>query len=142
MLDHASERQIGVGRNRGALPTCSIHVGSLVRRYRTQGLTGPGVYPQCVPAAGEPAHLLLWPDTRTYGQKTAAAPTLSQVELEILQDAANGFTCQESAMMRGKSTETVKSQRKSVMSKLGARNMTQAVGNGSGIGLISIEQAA
>jgi len=142
VLDHTPETRIDVGDVAGALPMCSIHVGSLVRRYRTQGLKGPGVYPQCVPAAGEPAHLLSWSDARTYSQKAGSDATLSPVELDVLRDAANGLTCQESAKLRAKSTETVKSQRKSVMTKLGARNMTQAVGTGSAIGLISVEQAA
>ncbi len=31
------------------LPTCPMHPGSLIRRYRTHGPNGPGVYPQCVP---------------------------------------------------------------------------------------------
>lgn len=142
VLDHPSENRIDAGDNAGALPTCSIHVGSLVRRYRTQGLKGPGVYPQCVPVEGEPAHLLSWSDARTYRQKAGSDAMLSPVELDVLRDAANGLTCQESAKLRAKSTETVKSQRKSVMTKLGARNMTHAVGTGSAIGLICAEQAA
>jgi hypothetical protein len=46
----------------------------------------------------------------------------------VLEDAANGLTTRQSASNRSKSAETVKSQRTSVLAKLGARNMVQAVG--------------
>ncbi len=45
----------------------------------------------------------------------------------MLEDAANGLTTRQSARSRSKSPETVKSQRTSVLTKLGARNMVQAV---------------
>jgi DNA-binding NarL/FixJ family response regulator len=53
---------------------------------------------------------------------------LTPSEREVLGDAADGFTVRESARRRQKSTETVKTQRKRIMLKLGARNITQAVG--------------
>jgi DNA-binding NarL/FixJ family response regulator len=53
---------------------------------------------------------------------------LSRSELDVLEDAANGLTTRQSASNRSKSAETVKSQRTSVLAKLGARNMVQAVG--------------
>jgi hypothetical protein len=34
------------------VPWCSDHPDSLVRRFRTHGPNGPGVYPQCVPNGG------------------------------------------------------------------------------------------
>ena len=52
---------------------------------------------------------------------------LSRSELDVLEDAANGLTTRQSAISRCKSAETVKSQRTSVLAKLGARNMVQAV---------------
>ncbi len=52
---------------------------------------------------------------------------LSRSELDVLEDAANGLTTRQSALGRCKSAETVKSQRTSVLAKLGARNMVQAV---------------
>ena len=52
---------------------------------------------------------------------------LSRSELDVLEDAANGLTTRQSALGRCKSPETVKSQRTSVLAKLGARNMVQAV---------------
>jgi DNA-binding CsgD family transcriptional regulator len=110
------------------MPSCATHPGSLVRRYRTQGTTGPGVYPQCVPSDGDAPHLLEWPSE-------PVAPVVVQHDLEVLTasemdvlaDAANGLTRGESAAKRCKGPETVKSQRRSILLKLGARNMAQAV---------------
>jgi DNA-binding CsgD family transcriptional regulator len=110
-----------------ALPTCTAHPGATVRRYRTHGPNGPGVYPQCVPP-GEVPHLLAWPGmTRTVvtGSETSV---LSPSEYDVLEDASAGMTVGESAVHRSKSPETVKSQRRAVLLKLGARNMAQAVG--------------
>jgi DNA-binding NarL/FixJ family response regulator len=45
----------------------------------------------------------------------------------VLDDAANGLTVKQSAVSRCKGSETIKSQRRSVLLKLGARNMAQAV---------------
>jgi DNA-binding NarL/FixJ family response regulator len=57
----------------------------------------------------------------------ADARTLSQSERDVLEDAAEGLTVLESARARFKGTETVKTQRRSILLKLGARNMTHAV---------------
>jgi DNA-binding CsgD family transcriptional regulator len=110
-----------------AMPSCSTHPGSFVRRYRTQGPAGPGVYPQCVPADGDAPHLLGWDD-----EPAAAAPRgdlnmLTRTEMDVLTDAANGLTRAESAAKRFKGSETIKTQRRSILLKLGARNMAQAV---------------
>jgi DNA-binding NarL/FixJ family response regulator len=67
---------------------------------------------------------------------------LSPSELEVLQDAANGLTVPESASRRIKSPETVKSQRRSILMKLGARNMAHAVATAVTARLIEIERAA
>lgn len=111
-----------------ATPVCSIHPDSLVRRYRTHGPTGPGVYPQCVPADGEQPHLLAWGEAQRAPVSRSDASGLSQSERGVLIDAANGMTVIETAVSRSKSPETVKTQRRSILLKLGARNMAQAVG--------------
>ncbi|MEO9175425.1 MAG: helix-turn-helix transcriptional regulator [Gaiellales bacterium] len=114
------------------LPTCPAHPGSLIRRYRTHGPNGPGVYPQCVPAGDGAAHLLAWPNAQRTTQSMADTTALSLSERQVLDDAAHGMTVNETALNRSKSPETVKSQRRSILLKLGARNMAQAVGMMSG----------
>jgi DNA-binding CsgD family transcriptional regulator len=52
---------------------------------------------------------------------------MTAVEREILADAAAGLTMVESATKRDKGLETVKSQRRNILIKLDARNMTHAV---------------
>ena len=112
-------RSSSVPTDAHALPSCSLHPAALVRRYRSHGPNGPGVYPQCVPGGNEQ------PRFRYEQHKTVL---LTQSEREVLGDAADGLTVRESARRRQKSTETVKTQRKRIMLKLGARNITQAVG--------------
>ena len=111
-----------------AMPACAVHAGSLVRRYRTQGPAGPGVYPQCVPSNGDAPHLLGWLDESALVEPHAKLQVLTVTEMEVLTDAANGLTRAESAVKRCKGSETVKTQRRSILLKLGARNMAQAVG--------------
>jgi DNA-binding CsgD family transcriptional regulator len=110
------------------MPTCAIHGGSFVRRYRTQGPTGSGVYPQCVPSNGDAPHLLGWLDEPVHVAVPGDLQVLTTTEMEVLTDAANGLTRAESAAKRFKGSETVKTQRRSILLKLGARNMAQAVG--------------
>jgi DNA-binding CsgD family transcriptional regulator len=110
------------------MPTCAIHGGSFVRRYRTQGPTGSGVYPQCVPSNGDAPHLLGWLDEPVHVAVPGDLHGLTTTEMEVLTDAANGLTRAESAAKRFKGSETVKTQRRSILLKLGARNMAQAVG--------------
>jgi DNA-binding NarL/FixJ family response regulator len=69
-------------------------------------------------------------------------PGLSDAEIEILDDAADGLTMRGSAARRVKSIETVKSQRKSILAKLGARNMTHAVAIATRDGIVTGERAA
>jgi DNA-binding CsgD family transcriptional regulator len=109
-------------------PRCATHPGSLVRRYRTHGPHGPGVYPQCVPLNGQAAHLLEWPDPAGELGTHPGLASLTPSELDVLHDASCGMTVIESAGHRSKSPETVKSQRKSIALKLDARNTTHAVG--------------
>jgi DNA-binding CsgD family transcriptional regulator len=112
----------------GTLPACPEHPRSLVRRYRAYGPGGPGVYPQCVPLDGDEPHLLAWPQHSSGLAMRDSASSLSESELEVLVDAAHGMTVHESAAHRSKGPETVKSQRKAILLKVGARNMAQAVG--------------
>ena len=109
------------------MPTCPTHADSLVRRYRTQGVVGPGVYPQCVPADGDAPHLLAWQDEAVAPVAQRDLEVLTASEMDVLTDAANGLTRDESAAKRCKGPETVKTQRRSILLKLGARNMAQAV---------------
>jgi DNA-binding NarL/FixJ family response regulator len=71
--------------------------------------------------------LLAWERDRLDAPLRLATADLSRSELDVLEDAANGLTTRQSAFERSKSAETVKSQRTSVLAKLGARNMVQAV---------------
>jgi DNA-binding CsgD family transcriptional regulator len=137
MRDHGSN---GAGDLR-VLPSCPVHPGSMVRRFRTHGPNGPGVYPQCLPGAGEPAHLLAWTPLRAQVE-AHTAPDLTPSELAVLYDAAAGLTSSECASKRHKSPETVKSQRKAILMKLGARNMAQAVAVGVRESLIELDRAS
>jgi DNA-binding NarL/FixJ family response regulator len=67
---------------------------------------------------------------------------LSVHEVLVLEDAAEGLTVGESALRRHKSGETVKSQRRSILAKLGAKNMTHAVAITSASGLLLRRRAA
>jgi DNA-binding CsgD family transcriptional regulator len=116
---------------------CPVHPGARVRRYRTLGPLGRGLYPQCVPADGGQPHLLAWeqvvathPDSTTEVRVVPAAigeTGLTPSELAVLCAAANGLSTIETARHLGKSPETVKTQRRSILLKLGARNAPQAV---------------
>ena len=61
---------------------------------------------------------------------------LSDRELEVLVDLAEGLTAAASARSRFLATETVKSYRKRVIAKLGARNGTHAAVLGVRRGLV------
>jgi DNA-binding NarL/FixJ family response regulator len=111
-----------------AMPVCPVHLGSAVRRYRAHGPAGPGVYPQCVPARGGQPHLLEWPGIALSSEPGEDPRDLTSCELAVLSDAAAGLTTLETAHKRVKGVETVKTQRRSILLKLGARNMTHAVG--------------
>jgi DNA-binding CsgD family transcriptional regulator len=124
-------------RVRSALPTCPSHPGSRVRRYRSLGHDGPGVYPQCVPLDGGQPHLLAWNEAPPVPVTAPEPAVLSASELAVLEDAANGLTVTETALRRLKGRETVKTQRRSILLKLGARNIAQAVAMMIGDGLIA-----
>lgn len=99
-----------------------------MRPYRSHGPNGPGVYPQCVPGDGGLPHLLSWEDARREPEPPSDLGLLSPSELEVLQDAADGLSTAETAVKRQKGSETVKTQRRAILLKLGARNMAHAVG--------------
>ncbi len=67
---------------------------------------------------------------------------LSESELLVLVDAAEGLSTAESAARRFKGRETIKTQRARVLVKLQARNMTHAVALAIANGLISVSKAA
>jgi DNA-binding CsgD family transcriptional regulator len=58
---------------------------------------------------------------------TTRRSSLSAAERSVLDDAAEGLTARETALRHAKSLETVKAQRRSILLKLGARNMAHAV---------------
>jgi DNA-binding CsgD family transcriptional regulator len=58
---------------------------------------------------------------------TVAFAELSPAERAVLECAAQGLTVPKTALRRQVSVETVKTQRRRVLQKLGARSMTQAV---------------
>jgi DNA-binding CsgD family transcriptional regulator len=131
-------------------PHCTTHPNATVRRYRTNGPNGPGVYPQCVPADGTPPHLLSWTaepvkptgtvlDVRI-ADGAATTSLLSPSELGVLCAAANGLTSIESGRHLRKGVETVKTQRHQILLKLGARNITQAVCIATGSGLLVADE--
>jgi hypothetical protein len=51
--------------------SCPAHPAGYVRRYRTNGPEGPGVYPQCVPGDGSPTHILTWEEASAEHGHTA-----------------------------------------------------------------------
>jgi DNA-binding CsgD family transcriptional regulator len=130
---------------RRPLPTCPHHAGSLVRTFRTRGCSGPGVYPQCVPGNGELPHLLAWGDTPRGAKASAYLPRLSRSEVEVLEDAAQGLSTVQTARKRSKGAETVKTQRRSILLKLGAQNMAHAIAmitaDGTGVGALAGERS-
>ena len=60
----------------------------------------------------------------------------------MLDDAAEGLTVAETAARRYKSTETVKTQRRAILLKLGARNTAQAVAMAHRARLLEVERTA
>ena len=68
-----------------------------------------------------------------------AFTTLSPSELDVLRAAAHGLTTSESARRLGKGTETVKSQRRQIILKLGARNIANAVALATSSGILTVD---
>jgi DNA-binding CsgD family transcriptional regulator len=119
---------------------CPAHPWSRIRPNRTSGPRGVGIYSQCVPADGSAPHLLEVQDPRASRFQRSETllrgavkivedtPTvLSPSELEVLCAAANGLTSGETAHSLMKGEATVKTQRRQILAKLGARNIAHAV---------------
>ncbi len=115
---------------------CGQHSPAQVRLESTFGPDGPRVELVCTPGDGAPPHRLSWKEsggachpgvTVASERAPVIADELSPAECQVLLDAANGLTGVESARQRGKSSETVKTQRSQIVLKLGARNLTNAV---------------
>jgi DNA-binding CsgD family transcriptional regulator len=120
---------------------CPHHPWGRVRPYRTSGPRGRGIYQQCVPANGDAPHLLEIQDPRLgrihRGGETqlrgevhlvhSVHTVLTPSELEVLCAAANGLTASETAHSLVKGEATVKTQRRQILLKLGARNIAHAV---------------
>jgi DNA-binding CsgD family transcriptional regulator len=64
---------------------------------------------------------------------------LSERELEVLHAAARGETMDETATRLWLSLETIKSHRRYVIAKLGARNLPHAIALAVRSGLMSVE---
>lgn len=61
---------------------------------------------------------------------------LTDVECKVLDCAAVGMTVDQTAALRGVSRNTIMIQRRSVLRKIGARNMAEAVAKGYELGLL------
>jgi DNA-binding NarL/FixJ family response regulator len=67
----------------------------------------------------------------------AHAVEVTAADCDLLVDAASGLTIVESASKRGASIDAVKAQRRTLMLKLDARNMTHAIAVALSEGLIN-----
>jgi DNA-binding CsgD family transcriptional regulator len=74
------------------------------------------------------------------GRRADELVPVSSVEREILIDFASGLTTPDIAEKRDRSPDTIKSQAKSLRSKLGASTMPQAVAIGLARGLIDADE--
>jgi RNA polymerase sigma factor for flagellar operon FliA len=70
-------------------------------------------------------------------ESVAAREALTPAELDVLRAAAEGMSADETADQLIKSTGTIRTQRKSVLAKLQARNMAEAVWLGCKKGYLS-----
>jgi DNA-binding CsgD family transcriptional regulator len=128
---------------------CPEHADGRVRRRRTLGARGHGIYPECVPADGSPRHVLSWEDATmtvpSVDVEVQLAPgldatPLTRSELVVLREAANGYTAAETARRLGKGTQTVKTQRCRILLKLHAANTAQAVCIATEQGILVVER--
>jgi DNA-binding CsgD family transcriptional regulator len=134
---------------------CPAHPWSRIRPYRTNGPRGMGVYSQCVPGDGSAPHLLEVEDPRFRRFQRRDAPLRGEVkivegaetvltpsELDVLCAAANGLTSGQTAHSLMKGEATVKTQRRQIMAKLGARNIAHAVCIATEDGLVRCADSA
>ena len=61
---------------------------------------------------------------------------LTDIECKVLDCAAEGMTVDQTAAFRGVSRSTIMIQRRSVLRKMEARNMAEAVAKGYELGLL------
>jgi DNA-binding CsgD family transcriptional regulator len=122
-----------------AVPGCATHAGSFVRRQWLRGPSGAGVYRVCTPRGSENPHVLPSLAAGSALSLSDDRSGLTPGELDVLEDAANGLTVNESAAARRTSCDAVKSRRRSILQKLGARSMTHAVGLTLEHGLLLIQ---
>lgn len=61
---------------------------------------------------------------------------LTDIECKVLDCAAAGLTVDQTAALRGVSRGTIMTQRRSVLRKIGAKNMAEAVAKGYELGLL------
>jgi DNA-binding CsgD family transcriptional regulator len=130
---------------------CPEHPGAPVRRCRTLGAHGHGIYPRCVPTDGAPAHALSWEDatstvpfveTEVRLADDLSATPLTPSELAVLCEAANGYTAAETARRLGKGTQTVKTQRCRILLRLRAANTAQAVCIATEQGILVVDRGS
>lgn len=130
---------------------CPEHPGAPVRRCRTLGAHGHGIYPRCLPRDGAPAHVLSWEDatsTVPFVESEVrlahdlSATSLTPSELAVLCEAANGYTAAETARRLGKGTQTVKTQRCRILLKLRAVNCAQAVCIATEQGILVVDRGS
>lgn len=69
--------------------------------------------------------------------RIAGMDELTPRQLEVLQLTAEGMTAEQTAAALGIGLETVKTHRKDILYRLGARNVTHAVSIGMEHGLIA-----
>jgi DNA-binding CsgD family transcriptional regulator len=96
-----------------------------------------------MPGDGHQPHLLSWEEGRANALSLDAHDAftrLSPSELDVLNTAARGLTTTESARHLRKGTETVKTQRRQIILKLGARNIANAVAIAASRGILTIDQ--
>jgi DNA-binding CsgD family transcriptional regulator len=130
---------------------CPEHPDGRVRRCRTNGPRGRGIYPECVPADGSARHALTWEDAASTVSSVVTevrlapqlgATRLTPNELIVLCEAANGYTAAESAKRLGKGTPTVKTQRGQILLKLHAANTAQAVCIATEQGILVVDRGS
>jgi DNA-binding NarL/FixJ family response regulator len=63
---------------------------------------------------------------------------LTDIECKVLDCAAEGMTVDQTAALRGVSRNTIMIQRRSILRKIGARNMAEAVAKGYELGLLGM----
>jgi DNA-binding NarL/FixJ family response regulator len=61
---------------------------------------------------------------------------LTDIECKVLDCAAEGMTVDQTAALRGVSRNTIMIQRRSVLRKIGAKNMAEAVAKAFELGLL------